>query len=796
MTRHSETLLIAWRLAELEAANLRCVELDPAHFFLALLKLVELDVATLLTENTTLANQCIEQEVAFVRGLAAVFEGVGLDTTQTRRRLRRTLPRGSDPETAGAHLRRSTFSRAVFSTAEMEASKRTCDLVEPLHLLAGIIAASCPAVQSALDQAGIAEGNFSDAVTTALQTATLGHDVPLATEPEQKRHQTEKQKEKRKPANSLVDRLGRDLTALARLEQLPPVIGRKVEMRSLIQTLLRSRKNNAILIGEAGVGKTGIVEGLAQRIATGEVPSEFASKRIIEISMGSLVSGTSLRGDMEARLQALVAEAKRDPDLILFIDEIHLMTGAGQGAGQMDAANLLKPALARGEVCVIGATTTQEYRKHIEVDPALARRFEVIEVLEPDRTETIAILQGLRSNIEAHHGVKIEDGAMDAAVDLTVRYLPAHRLPDKAIDVLDQACAQARLRSLSGDFRALFKAGLSITRKDVAAAVAHRSKVPVGELTEDDSARLLRLEADLEKRVKGQRRAIEAVSEAIRLARSGLKQGGRPIGVFLFAGPSGTGKTELAKALAECLFGSEKQLIRIDMSEFMEAHSVSKLIGAPPGFIGHDQGGQLTEQVRSHPYSVVLLDEVEKAHPKILDVFLQIFDNGFITDSHGVRCDFRETIIILTSNFGASRKKASIGFTKQASNADQNEDLRQSILVEAKNCFRSEFINRLTAIVPFQPLDRGEVKEILKLIMAQLNERIKSRNIILNLTPESEALLIGKGYSQEHGVRHLQRTVEQSISTPLSQILLSKPSLTNRNLIVDAIGNNICFKEF
>jgi ATP-dependent Clp protease ATP-binding subunit ClpC len=789
--RHSETLLIAWRLAELEAVNLHCTELEPEHFFLALLKLVELDIAAILAENTTLSNQRIQQEVSAVLKLAACFESAGLDTTQTRRRLRRNIPRGAEQEKIVSRLRRSSLSREVFAKADQEAAQRTCEMVEPLHLLAGIVAVSCPWLLSVLDQAGIAEGDFSEAVMTALQGTAVVQNAPIEAKPPQERHQPAQQLNKRKPANSLVDRLGRDLTALARQGQLSPVIGRKEEMRSLIQTLLRSRKNNAILIGEAGVGKTGVVEGLAQRIAKGEVPPEFANKRIIEISIGRLVAGTNLRGDMEARLQVLIAEAKRDPDLILFIDEIHLMAGAGQGSGAMDAANLLKPALARGEVCVIGATTTQEYRKHIEVDPALARRFEVIEVLEPDRTETIAILQGLRSNMEAHHGVKIEDGAMDAAVDLTVRYLPAHRLPDKAIDVLDQACAQARLRSLSGDFRAQFRAGLSITRKDVAAAVAHRCKVPVGELTEDDSARLLRLEADLEKRVKGQRPAIAAVSEAIRLARSGLKQGGRPIGVFLFAGPSGTGKTELCKALADCLFGNEKQLIRIDMSEFMEAHSVSKLIGAPPGFIGHDQGGQLTEQVRSHPYSVVLLDEVEKAHPKILDIFLQAFDNGFITDAHGVLCDFRETIIILTSNVGAGRRKTAIGFSKEIGKSEPGEELRENIIAEAKKLFRPEFINRLTDIVVFQPLGQEEVRQVLALSIKRLNGRLMNRGIEIKLSHDAEATVIAQGYSEEYGARHLERAVEQLISKPLSELLLSAPQITGNTLTISLIDGRI-----
>lgn len=789
--RHSDSLLIAWRLAELEAANLHCAELEPEHYFLALLKLGELDVAAILAENTTLSDQRIQQEVCSVLIMASCLATAGLETTQIRRRLRRALPRGSNSEKVGTHLRRSGLSREVFAEADQVAAQTTSGMLEPLHLLAGILTVSGPWLLSALDQAGIAEGDFSDAVRSALQGAAVEQTGPVVEKPSQEQHQSDKQVSKRKPANSLVDRLGRDLTALARQGELSPVIGRREEMRSLIQTLLRSRKNNAILIGEAGVGKTGVVEGLAQRIAKGEVPPEFAGKRIIEISMGSLVAGTNLRGDMEARLQVLIAEAKRGPDLILFIDEIHLMAGAGQGSGAMDAANLLKPALARGEVCVIGATTTQEYRKHIEVDPALARRFELIEVLEPDRTETIAILRGLRSSIEAHHGVKIEDGAMDAAVDLTVRYLPGHRLPDKAIDVLDQACAQARLRSLSGDFRAEFRAGLLITRRDVAAAVAHRCKVPVGELTQDDSARLLRLDVDLEKRVKGQRRAIEAVCEAICLARSGLKQGGRPIGVFLFAGPSGTGKTELAKALAECLFGNEKPLIRIDMSEFMEAHSVSKLIGAPPGFIGHDQGGQLTEQVRSQPYSVVLLDEVEKAHPKVLDIFLQVFDNGFITDSHGVRCDFRETIIVLTSNVGAASKKTAIGFQKEGKEAVPDKELSQTIHTEARKLFRPEFINRLTAMVVFQPLGYEEVRQILSLSISRLNLRLQERNLVIGISPEVESMLIDQGYSEEYGARHLERAVEEVISRPLSRMLLVDPKPTSGKLMFAVVDGRV-----
>lgn len=771
--RHSDVVLIAWRLAELESANLRSPELEPVHFFLALLKVVELDIAGILAESTLLSTVRIKQELGFIEKLASIFESLGLETTQTRRRLRRSVPAGADSEGSVKHHRRSTAAREVFQTAEQDAAARDADLVEPTDVLAGIAAVSCPWVMGALDQSGVTESDLLSALGKIPEGDAVGLSEVPDGGPIEETKRPIKAVNKRNKGSDIASRLGRDLTSLAREERLSPVIGRKGEMRALIQTLLRSRKNNAILIGESGVGKTGVVEGLAQRIAAGKVPPEFVGKRIVELSMGSLVAGTNLRGDMEARLQALIAEAKGDPDLILFIDEIHLLVGAGQGSGSMDAANLLKPALARGEMRVIGATTTHEFRKFIEVDAALARRFEVIEVLEPDRTETLAILQGLRANIQSHHGVKIEDEALEAAVDLTVRYLPVHRLPDKAIDVLDQACAQARMRSLSGDLRAQFKDGLSIKRNDVAAAVAYRCKVPVGDLTQDETARLLNFESDLELRVKGQRRAITAVSEAIRWAHSGLKEAGHPIGVFLFAGPSGTGKTELAKALTACLFGDENHLIRIDMSEFMEEHSVSKLIGAPPGFIGHEQGGQLTERVRSRPHSVVLLDEVEKAHPKVLDIFLQVFDNGFLTDSHGMRCDFRNSIIIMTSNLGARKPNGTLGFGSNGESNLDNGSLEKDVGEAVAKTFRSEFTNRITEIVAFHSLSREAVRKILDLIVERMNGRLRAKGLRLLLSEDAAEWLIKRGFNEEFGARHLERAVEQSIAKPLSNLILS-----------------------
>lgn len=770
--KHSNTLLIAWRLAELEAANLRSAELEPIHFFLGLLKLGELEIGPILAESSTLTNLEVRREIESVQRMTSSFSQVGLETTQTRRRLRRSLPTGSWAGDMGQHIRRNEDSRDLFTKAEELAVKYGSEVVEPLHLLVRIMDAQCSWVRAALERSGITEDELYVAGIAVLdRNASLSvADPPPTTEAKKN---PGKDQERRERSSGFAERMGRDLTELARQKQLSPVIGRKSEMRSLIQTLLQRRKNNAILIGEAGVGKTGVVEGLAQRIADGQVPPDFAQKRIVEISMASLIAGTNLRGDMEERLQSLITESKNNPELILFIDEIHLLAGAGQGSGSaMDAANILKPALARGEIRVIGATTTQEFRRHIEVDAALTRRFEVIEVAEPDRAETMQILEGLRTSIEKHHGVKIHDDALAGSVDFTVRYLPSQRLPDKAIDVLDQACAQARMRSLSGDFKAQVKAGIAIKRKDVAAAVAHRCKVPVGDLEQEDSDHLLNLESQLEKRVKGQSHAIQMVSEAIRLARSGLKKPGRPIAVFLFAGPSGTGKTELSKALAECLFGDEDQLIRIDMSEYMESHSVSKMIGAPPGFIGHEERGQLTERVRSQPYSVVLLDEVEKAHPKILDLFLQVFDSGSLTDAHGTKCDFRETVIIMTSNLGAgtANRPIGLGFENQAINT--KGELENAVHSAVKQFFRPEFVNRLTDVVVFHPLEKKHLHQILSSIVDRLNRRLAEMDASVELTAEAVEFLIHEGHSPDSGARGLERTVEKELSIPLSRLLL------------------------
>jgi len=568
---------------------------------------------------------------------------------------------------------------------------------------------------------------------------------------------------------SALAHFGRDLNRLAKEGKLAPVIGRKSEMLKIAQTLLQSRKNNVILVGEAGVGKTGIVEGLAQRIAQGKVPEELKATRIIELSMSLLVAGTKYRGEFEERMQAVIKEASADSNIVLFLDEIHTLMGAGKAGGSMDAANILKPALARGDIRVIGATTIAEYRLHIEKDAALERRFQKVDVEEPTPDEALEILRGIRTRMEEHHGIKITDAAISAAVEWSIRYLPDFRLPDKAIDLLDTACAQARFLTFSG------QPGQSgVNREQIAAVVASRCKIPVGTLTEDEGQRLRSMEKALGKRVKGQNAAIKTVSEAVRLARTGLGNPNRPVGSFLFVGPSGTGKTELAKALAEFLFRDE--LIRFDMSEFMEEHSVSKLIGAPPGYKGCDEEGQLTGKVRTRPYSVVLFDEIEKAHPRVLDIFLQIFDEATLTDANGRKCSFRNAVIILTSNLGSGElaAKKEMGFgAKPEEAAEIQARMDERIKSAIKKHLRPELVNRLSSIVQFHQLAPADIREIVGKCLAALNARLADRQITVSLSPELVDLIVKEGFSPEYGARELERTIERLISKPLAEAILA-----------------------
>ncbi|MCX6972371.1 MAG: ATP-dependent Clp protease ATP-binding subunit [Verrucomicrobia bacterium] len=605
---------------------------------------------------------------------------------------------------------------------------------------------------------------------------------------------------------SALAHFGRDLNRLAKAGKLAPVIGRKPEMLKIAQTLLQSRKCNVILVGEAGVGKTGIVEGLAQRIAQGKVPEELKATRIIELSMSLLVAGTKYRGEFEERVQAVIKEASTDSNIVLFLDEIHTLMGAGKAGGSMDAANILKPALARGEIRVIGATTIAEYRLHIEKDAALERRFQKVDVEEPTPDEALEILRGIRTRMEEHHGIKITDGAISAAVEWSVRYLPDFRLPDKAIDLLDTACAQAKFLTFGAWASRPHKDSITggtpmlpcaVDREQIAAVVASRCKIPVGTLTEDEGQRLRSMEEALGKRVKGQDAAIKTVSEAVRLARTGLGNPNRPVGSFLFVGPSGTGKTELAKALAEFLFHNESSLVRFDMSEFMEEHSVSKLIGAPPGYKGCDEEGQLTGKVRTRPYSVVLFDEIEKAHPRVLDIFLQIFDEGTLTDASGRKCGFRNAVIILTSNLGSGElaAKKEMGFgAKPEDAAEIQARMDERIRAAIKSHLRPELVNRLSSIVQFHQLAPADIREIVGKCLAALNARLAERQIVVSLSPEVVDLLVKEGFSPEYGARELERTIERLISKPLAEAILAGSIKLGETVLAEIANEEVIFR--
>ncbi len=620
-----------------------------------------------------------------------------------------------------------------------------------------------------------------------------------------------------------LDSLARDLTKLARDGKLDPVVGRSREVKRLIQILSRRTKNNPVLVGEPGVGKTAIAEGLAQKIVMGEVPEEMQEKRLMMLDMGSLVAGTKYRGEFEDRMKKVIDEIYNDGQVILFIDELHTLIGAGGAEGAIDASNILKPALARGELQTIGATTLDEYQKYIEKDSALERRFARIQVDEPTPEEAEEILRGLRSRYEEHHGVEITDDAIRAAVHLSVRYITSRQLPDKAIDLIDESAAKVRLDKTDDlsestvikleieqlvkekeraiqkqDFeiaaqlrrqeKALHKKLVKllileekqengyadrVTEEDVATVVSEWTGVPLQQLEKKESQRLLELEALLHERVVGQDEAVKAVSRAIRRARSGLKDPNRPIGSFMFLGPTGVGKTELAKALSEVMFGDENSLIRVDMSEFMEKYSTSRLIGSPPGYVGYDEGGQLTEKIRQKPYSVILLDEVEKAHPDVFNLLLQVLDDGHLTDSKGRKVDFRNTIMIMTSNIGATqiREEKNVGFNVQDITKD-HKVMQKRILEELKKTFRPEFLNRIDETVVFHSLSKDEIHSIVQIMSRAIVKRLKEQDIQVKITPAAIDVIGKAGFDPEYGARPIRRALQKEIEDRLSEALL------------------------
>ena len=684
------------------------------------------------------------------------------------------------------------------------------------HLLMGILRQSDCAGTRAVEQAGVDPNDlYSDVMGIFDRTDRCPRQEEGAARASGRRSETR-----------TLDQYSRDLTELAARGRLDPVIGREKELERVIQILSRRTKNNPVLIGEPGVGKTAVAEALARRVAAGDVPEHLRKKRIVALDIPSMLAGTKYRGDFEDRVKAVVREASRAEDVILFVDELHTIVGAGAAEGAIDAANILKPALGRGQIQLVGATTPEEYRTHVEKDAALERRFQPVTVPEPTAEESVAILKGLRDRYEAHHGLVITDGAIEAAVRLSVRYIPDRYLPDKAIDLIDEAAsrvrmagcrvpegvrqAQERVQSLmqakeqavkEQDFegaaslrdqelrqrleldaaRCAWTASAganapSVGPGDVAAVVSGWTGVPVEELTREESERLGKLEEIIHRRLIGQDEAVSAVCRAVRLGRVGLADPGRPVGSFLFLGPTGVGKTELCRALAEAVYGDEKAVIRVDMSEYMEKHSVSRLIGAPPGYVGHDEGGFLTEKVRRKPWSVVLFDELEKAHEDVWGLLLQILEEGSLTDSHGRRADFRSAVVVMTSNVGAQTILSGagpMGFSGREDTAETRyEQLRRRVMDEAKRVFRPELLNRMDAVVVFRPLERAELRAIAGAMADRVVRRLAEKGVEMTVTEEGLDALAERGYDPAYGARPLRRCLRRTVEDALAGMLL------------------------
>ena len=650
---------------------------------------------------------------------------------------------------------------------------------------------------------------------------------------------------KKRSQTPVLDEFARDLTQLARESKLDPVIGRETEIERVIQILARRTKNNPVLIGEPGVGKTAIVEGLAQRIVGHEVPDVLAQKRLLQLDLGALVAGTKYRGQFEERLKAVMKEIRQSENVVLFLDELHTLIGAGAAEGAIDASNMLKPALSRGEIQTIGATTLDEYRKYIEKDGALERRFQPVIVRAPSVAESVEIIKGLRHKYEAHHRVKITDQAIDAAVKLADRYITDRQLPDKAIDVIDEASSRTRLMALTPppEIKELgkevervvrekdmyleaqeFEKAASLREKekllrsrdeemkrewdkrkgkgpqtvgeeDIEYIVARWTGIPLSKLEEKEAAKLARMEDALHGRIVGQRDAVTAVSRAIRRSRAGLKDGRRPVGSFIFLGPTGVGKTELARALAEYLFGDENALIRVDMSEYMEKFSVSRLLGAPPGYVGYEEGGYLTEKVRRRPYSVVLFDEIEKAHPDVFNMLLQVLDDGRLTDSVGHVVDFKNSILIMTSNLGTSfiGKRTAPGFLAEGDDASHDR-MKDKVLEELKRAFRPEFINRIDDIIVFHSLSKQDITAIVRMMVARINAQLADKSIRIEPTEAALELLVQKGFDATYGARQLRRTLQKHVEDPLAEAIVRGQFGDGARIEVDAEGENFVFR--
>ena len=734
-----------------------------------------------------------------------VLRDLGVDPKQIRERVERTVGRGQ--RAMYGKLSLTPRTKRVIELAVDEARRLGHHYIGTEHLLLGLVRAGEGVAVDVLKGLGIGLDKVrSQTARVMMESSSQGSSTSA------------KEANKNTP---LVDQLGTDLTAQAKEGKLDPVVGRQIEIERVIQILSRRTKNNPALIGEPGVGKTAIVEGLAQRIVKNEAPDTLLGKRVVMLDVGSLVAGTMYRGQFEERLKRVIDEIK-ESGAILFIDELHMLVGAGSAGSSVDAANILKPALARGELQCIGATTLEEYRKHIEGDAALERRFQSVMVEEPTIEETIEILKGIRSRYEAHHNLEITDDALSSAAHLAARYVTDRFMPDKAIDLIDEAGARVRLYKIPFaselakqmgaeedplvDPEALLVDDLDtpdlpsaegnlddlgledepdqsekpkVTAEDIAEVVSMWTSIPVRQLATEEKERLLQMEVALHKRVVGQHEAIEAMSKAVRRARAGLKDPKRPIGTFMFLGPTGVGKTELAKTLAEFMFGSEEALIRLDMSEFMERHNVARLVGSPPGYVGFEEGGQLTEAVRRRPYSVILFDEIEKAHPETFNTLLQIMEDGHLSDAKGKKVDFRNSILILTSNVGADliKRETSLGFGVKRGEEQSEEEayktMRRKVTAEMERMFRPEFRNRLDGVIIFRALSRGELKEIVDILMERVQEQLSEQNLTLVVTEAVKELIAEVGYDPDFGARPLRRVIQNKIEDALSESILA-----------------------
>ncbi|MGH2442297.1 MAG: ATP-dependent Clp protease ATP-binding subunit [Chloroflexota bacterium] len=766
-------------------------------------------------------------------GVAAkVLSNLGIELTKVRSAVEFIIGRGD--RVVMGEIGLTPRAKKVIELAVDEARRLGHHYIGTEHLLLGLIREGEGIAAGVLESLGVnLEKVRSEVIKVLTQTGPTTHHG-----------------DRRSSKTPTIDNLGIDLTAQARAGQLDPIVGRDEEIDRVLQVLSRRRKNNPALIGEPGVGKTAIVEGLAQRIIGGEVPENLLGKRLLTLDIGSLVAGTKYRGEFEERLKKIIEEIRSSGDCVLFIDELHTIVGAGAAEGAVDAANILKPALSRGEIQTIGATTLDEYRKYIERDAALERRFQPITVRESTVEETIEILSGLRERFEEHHHLEITDAALKAAAEMAERYITDRFMPDKAIDLIDEASSRVRMRRAStpqnlkdagkdlqaiqdkkdgaiqnqqyelaaqlrdqeqklrdriGDMEQGWHSQqstdqLEVGEEDVAQIVAMWTGIPVMRIAQEESTRLLEMEGAVHKRVIGQDEAISTIASAVRRARTGLKDPRRPIGSFIFLGPTGVGKSELAKALAEFMFGSEDSLIKIDMSEFMERHSVARLVGAPPGYVGYEDGGQLTEAVRRKSYSVILLDEIEKAHPEVFNILLQILEDGRLSDAKGRAVDFRNTIIIMTSNVGASllQRDATLGFKLSRSNADEDkerssrhEEMIRRIMNELKSTFKPELLNRIDATIVFKSLTQAEVHEICDLLMARVKAQLIEQQIELDMTMEAKDLLVERGFEPTFGARPLRRTIQNLIEDPLAEGMLQGKYHPGCRILVEKNGDEI-----